>query len=155
MFIETAQPVSDATIQLAEGVTRTWAYDGRLVIYTISSVRRDAIDALMNDSEQAFAGVGTGQRLHVMFDLSAHGVSLTPYYRSRLVEQQSYFEHHPGAFTIIVVTSAGLLNRLFGMVGDVLVRRLGSDKFAQRFFNQREDALKWLDNTLVAKTARH
>jgi hypothetical protein len=143
MIDQSPSPVSTSEVeQIAPNLFREWAYDRRIVIYTVRDMSRGTIDAwsrLILDTIEAWP---TGQPFLAVFDLNFPEASLTPYIRDRLGEVMDS-QHDLNGRTALVMRKGFLVS-----LAQIYLRNRKPGKRERRIFFSREEGLAWLAQAL-------
>lgn len=129
----------------AEGVTREWLYDHRrIVIYSLPSPARKAIDvwyAVVLDTLQNWPA---GQLMYSMHDLSSTLNVLTPYAQHKASELEKNARGLDGYQALIFPRSVG------ATFASIFIRaQLGKQRrIVRQVFYDRDSGLKWLVDNL-------
>lgn len=138
-----------STLKTAESITphltREWR-DTNLVVLTMNDVRRENVDAYVKTLRENLDNWNTGKVLYGVYDISAPGMSLTPYYRERLNEFADYSKATGKKTCSAIVVPNTLMFRIFGLFADVFARRTGKEIITQKIFTNREAAWRWIED---------
>lgn len=126
--------------QLGYGVTREMPYEGRIAVYTIENMTRNAIDSWADDRKEMIdhhPQEHTMRTLHIIDDASGF---ISPYASARVREAVHYAAHVKN-YTAVVVNES-----LTARMVEVLLRKLAGviRNWKFRFFHTREEAEQWL-----------
>jgi len=129
---------------LAEGVTRYWLDDRRIVAFALkTSASREAIDAWVGGVKETLFNWQQGQPYLTLYDLSHAEIFITPYARQHLYELSRTMPGLSGRTAIIMRESLG------GRIAQGFLRVIGTKGARERrlFFNYA-DGLAWLRELL-------
>jgi hypothetical protein len=136
-----------STIKQVENITphltREWR-DKSLVTLTLTDVRRENIDAYIRTLRENLDN-WTGGILYGVYDISAPGNSLTPYFRERLNEFADYSKPTGKVTCSAIVVPATLMSRIFGLFADLFARRTGKELINQKIFTNKDAAWRWIE----------
>lgn len=126
--------------QLGHGVTREMPYEGRITVYTVESLTRDAIDAWAEDRRDMIDHHPidlTMRTIHIIDDSSGF---ISPYASARIRESIHYAAKVKG-YTAVVVSES-----ITARMVEILLRKLAGviKTWKFRFFHSRQEAEKWL-----------
>jgi hypothetical protein len=127
-------------LQLGHGVSREMPYEGRITVYTIEKLTRDAIDTWSEDRKEMIDYHPQGltmRTLHIIDDTSGF---ISPYASARIRESVHYAANVKN-YTAVVVNES-----LTARMVEVLLRKLAGviRNWKFRFFHTREEAEQWL-----------
>lgn len=126
--------------EIAPGLTRSWLFDKRIVMFRLSSSSREVADAWVECVKETMEHWPKGQTYLAIHDMTSDKVSLTPYARKKAEELVPLSASAPGyAALLLAPTFVGHLIRLFLRTQ----RQQGNEN--QIFFKMSE-ALNWLND---------
>jgi hypothetical protein len=123
----------------AHGVTRQWAYDGKIAIFRLTDFSRKSIDAWI-DAVKETALTSNGGSAYFLHDFTSTPgtIVLPPYARQRAEELTTAF---PTLTTVVaILLPRSFVTPLMNMFMSVQKRQKG--RF--RVFGSRDEALAWL-----------
>lgn len=136
-----------STLRTAESITphltREWR-ENNLVILTMTDVRRENVDAYINTLRENLDNWKSGV-LYGVYDISAPGMSLTPYYRERLNEFADYSKKAGKQTCSAIIVPNTLMFRIFALFGDLFTRRTGKEIITQKIFTSKDAAWRWIE----------
>ncbi len=125
--------------QLSSGLTREWVCERRIVIYTLTDVRRETADAWAEAFKADIMQCPGDQPFRVIHDFSSSAVISTPYGRKRA---QEMVDTRPEIkVRAAFVLSASALSQLIHLF---LSRQNQMPSRVRRTFTSREQAIEWL-----------
>lgn len=133
---------ADNTIeQVAEHVTLEWLHDGKLSVLTVASIDFASIDAWSAAAIAAAQICVKADKLYLaVHDVSAHGLSFTPYIREKTKETIQAQKGVEGRTAVVVPMSwPGMMMRLF--LNQLM--QIVSDR-PIKGFRTREEAVAWV-----------
>lgn len=128
---------------ITSNLTREWR-EPDLVVLVMTDVRRETVDAYIQTLLDQLAEWPREAVLYGLYDISAPGVSLTPYFRSRLIEIADYLKATGKRTCSAIVVPNTLMFRIFTLFGDMFTNRTGDDIITQKMFLNQQAALNWL-----------
>ena len=130
--------------EIAHGVVLERLYDEQLVIFTVTSVALEAIDAWAESAIALLETWPTDQPHLVMHDVSDRELALTPHIRKRAQDVANAFPDIEGRSAVIMPKGpGGFVLRPF-----INLLRRGREGREQRVFLDREKGLAWLEELL-------
>ncbi len=127
--------------QLGAGVTQSWVADGRIPVFTIPDVNRTAIDVWANSVLAYIDTFDPDTQYLILHDISAAGMALTPYVRTR--SQELAIACAPLHGRLAAVMSPGPMSQLVGMFLKHELRQKMRNITSETFGN-RDEAIAWL-----------
>jgi hypothetical protein len=125
-------------------LTREWR-DSNLVTLIMTQVHRDDVDAYIRTLRENLDNWQSGI-LYGVYDISAPGNSLTPYFRERLNEFADYSKTTSKQTCSAIVVPNTLMSRIFGLFADLFARRTGREIITQKIFTNKDAAWRWIED---------
>jgi len=134
---------TSVTESLTPTLTQENLYAGRIVVFTLSSMTRETIDAWVDGCLAYMKSCwGAGEPLLLLQDLSHQHIAQTPYAKQRGTELSQAYPELGGRVGFVLPRSANAQNiRLFA-------RSLSNQRREHSIFMNREQALAWLAESL-------
>jgi hypothetical protein len=126
----------------AAEATQEWLHDHQIVVFSLTSVNRSAIDAYTDLIKDAMVTWPPDKPFLAVYDFSAPNLHISPYMRQR-VREMSKLKGSQNACTAIVVS--GFLIPLASLIMNVLPQRASNQR---RIFSSRAEAMTWLESKL-------
>ncbi len=130
---------SEHVEQLSPGLTREWLCDRRIVVYTVTDVRRESVDAWVDTFKTDTMNWPANQPMLVIHDFTAPGAVASPYARARAQEIVEVCPEVKGRAALVL--SPSVFNSLIHLF---LNRQNASTPRVRKTFMSREQALAWL-----------
>lgn len=127
--------------ELGCGVTRAWADGGSIPIFSIPNINRHTIDVWVDGVLAHLKTHPVEKPYLVLHDISAAGLALTPYVRSRSSELAVACAPYHGRLAAVI--SPGLISQLIGLFLKHDLRQKMHNVTPQTFTTHAE-ALAWL-----------
>jgi hypothetical protein len=137
-------------VKLADGLTMEWLDEGRILVLTLEYVTRTAVDTYVEACKRLLKDPKIIENpVCVVQDISAHNVSLTPYFRKSLDEISDFIQHkHIHGYSAVVLRR-GFMERIMRYFGNNLQRKTPS--FPSHYFFDRSEAIDWLRQNMKIK----
>lgn len=127
-------------IQLGYGVSREMPYEGRIAIYTIENMTRNAIDSWIDDRKQIIDHHPQDRTMRTLFIIDDASGFISPYASAR-IRESIHYASNVKSYTAVVVNES-----LTARMVEVLLRKLAGviRNWKFRFFHTSQEAEQWL-----------
>jgi len=134
------------TEQLAAGVTREHQDEGRIVVFTVSTVSHDALDIYAHYASESANETPAGEAFLVLHDFTRLP-TITPYLRDKLDKMMRAF--HDGELQVYAAWVVA--EDMYGHLASMYVTRtlVHQENVERHVFHDRDEALKWLQSKLT------
>lgn len=128
--------------KIGQFVTREWLDNGRIAVYHIYSITREAVDEWITSAQAIFRSWPDNAPFLVIYDFSeCGGITLTPYIRKRSQDLAEVRPELRGRAAIVLPRTIGTQAvRMFILINLQKTR-------IRRVFFSMEEALRWIRNT--------
>lgn len=138
-----ATATADSPIEhVAEGVTKQWIHDGKILVMTMENPQRDTVDAWAEEMLRIHQAWPAAQRYLTLQDQSADSMTVTPYLRERAGEVDKDALKFAQNGKLALVFPNTITNQIMRLVAGSFGQRHRSVK--RKFFVDRDDAIAWL-----------
>jgi hypothetical protein len=140
------QPVeptpSPSIEELAPGVTLEWLFDRQMVVLTLQTAAREAIDATLERIKHIMETWPADRPYIAMQDLSYPKLNMTPYARERIKEPQQWCPELGGYIALVLPST------FVAQIVHLFLRTQKDDRREVRGFMSRDKALAWLQSKI-------
>jgi hypothetical protein len=136
-------PIDTRKIQiLGNGVTREWAFDGKVVIVALKSFARPTIDAAVKAIMDAKLH-WTADRMHFIIDMSIPGMLILPPYLQARTKELTAFRPELISNIAVVVPKT-----FFAQLAARFANAVKPENTTVRIFYSRAEALDWFEKLI-------
>jgi hypothetical protein len=123
-------------------VSFEWIDEGRIAVFTLPSVARDAIDAYFQKLTEVMLALPEGGRLLSLHDFSHRSIMITPYFKMRSDEFNKLAKSYNWRSKTAILMSNTIAGKIIRLIADAVSANRGDIEL--RFFKDRDEALAWL-----------
>jgi hypothetical protein len=136
---------TSSTLQvISKDVHCEWFYNKRIVVVTIRSSAREAVDTYCKLVEKIIDEWPSDRPYLAIYDFSDQHVSMTPYVRQKIRDMQKNLPKLPGSIGLVIASLLVPLAQVFLRVQPVRAQ-------ATQLFRTRQAAFKWLEARLESQ----
>ena len=132
---------------VAPGVTFEWTHEGRIVLFRLTTIARDSLDAYAEHYIRAVGDASATQPFLAMVDFSHDEMSFTPYLRQKINEMEAAVPGDvPGKLALLMENT--MRSQVFRLIMRAFEAPRMKKQFQRQIFLNEADAIKWLEQGL-------